>query len=96
MRHGQKQKRIYMSNVTKSQYQRRNEAITSQGVEEQLRALGKQKITIPKTLIYPLIAVAFFAGWIALSFMNDKMFLDKIIPCCFVITCLLFFRSMEE
>lgn len=85
-----------MSNVTETRYQGRNESITTHEVEEQLRVLGKQRITLPKTLIYPLIAVCFFAGWIALSFMNDKLFLDKIIPCCFVITCLLFFKSMEE
>lgn len=85
-----------MSNVTESQYQGRNESLATQEVEEQLRALGKQKIAVPKTLIYPLIAVCFFAAWIALSFANDKLFLDKIIPCCFVITCLLFFKSMED
>jgi hypothetical protein len=85
-----------MSNVTESQYQGREEALTSQEVGEQLRALGKQNIAVPKTLIYPLIAACFFAVWIALSFANGKLFLDKIIPCCFVITCLLCFKSMEE
>ncbi len=89
-------KKTTMANTENSRFDTREELEVFDTLRERLPRIGHVNVEIPKSMIVLTVWLAFCAFWIFLSYQSGKMFFDKILLCSLIITCVLFFKTIDD